>query len=187
MPPFISLCSGSDITDLQQLSVSLPQVSHRRCCRYRSQRTPKASHNQTQPSVTHIQNPCLSPLRGGGISGQRPCGHSFDLECMRLYVNACCLRLIRVCVCVWRLGVRVPTRPSASGCPRKSFEPSPGRPLGAGLGRASGNVCVCVRAAVRWICVHHGCIWPRGRDRRSEQRVSTKEQQIQCRVQLTHF
>lgn len=66
MLPFIFLRIGSDITDLQHLSVSLPQVSHRRCCRYRSRCTPKASHNQTQPSVTHIQNPCLSPLRGGG-------------------------------------------------------------------------------------------------------------------------
>lgn len=41
--------------------------------------------------------------------------------------------------------------------------------------------------AVRWICVHHSCIWPQGLDRRSEQRVSTKEHEILCRVHLTYF
>lgn len=41
--------------------------------------------------------------------------------------------------------------------------------------------------AVRWICVHHGCVRPRGRDSRSEQRVSTKEQQIQWRQSSTNL
>lgn len=39
---------------------------------------------------------------------------------------------------------------------------------------------------VRWICVHHSWVWPWGHDSRSEQRVTTKEQQIQLRQNLTN-
>lgn len=39
---------------------------------------------------------------------------------------------------------------------------------------------------VRWICVHHSWVRPWGHDSRSEQRVTTKEQQIQLRQNLTN-
>jgi len=91
------------------------------------------------------------------------CVHLCDLPCM-------CLLELFVLTC-----------PYASCCCRKSFELSLEKPLGMGFGRLWG---MC--KAVRWICVHHGWVLPQGHDSRSEQRVTTKEQQTQWRQSSTN-
>lgn len=156
-----------------------------RCCRYQAD-APWSLTHPTQPSVTHIQAPCLSPLRGGVYGKSSYLGivpaanqllvHSRESVC--LCVHACYL----LCVCGDRICVFLHShlRHAAPGRALSLPQESLWERVREGFRE---RVC----KAVRWICVHHGCIWPRGRDRRSEQRVTTKEQQIQCRVQLTHF
>lgn len=198
MLPFIFLSIGWDITDLQHLSVSLPQVSP----------ADAAGTAVNAPPKPHISKPGhLLPTykihvchrwevgvvvcaRHEFISGHRPCGHS-AARWLRMHgpVCKCMLSSPHMCVYVCVCGDWVCTflqghlRQAAPG--RALSRPQEG--LWEQVWEELPEMCVRARGAVRWICVHHGCIWPRGRDRRSEQRVSTKEQQIQCRVQLTHF
>lgn len=107
----------------------------------------------------------------GFWSGHHPCGHS----------AACPLESAFVYVRVWLFCVFHRTHLHCV---------APGRALSrlqeSLWERVWETFREIVRKAVRWICVHHGCVWPWGCDRRSEQRVSTKEQQIQCRQSPTN-
>lgn len=146
-----------------------------------SRRTPGDSHTNPTPPANHLLITHSSMCDDRAIvitlrvqiwaSPLRP------LSCLSAWRACVCtpyLPRVCVCVCVWDLCV--PRCASASPGPGKSFEPSHRKASGKRGVREGFRECV--RKAVRWIRVHHGCVWPRGGDRGSEQRVSTKEQQI---------
>lgn len=64
------------------------------------------------------------------------------LRCLSTLERVCaCVYFHVIFPCVWLSDLCVPACASASCCPRKSFEPSPGKPLGTGSGRLRG-MCV---------------------------------------------
>lgn len=134
---------------------------------------------------THTPNPICHPhtscmcgftepcVCSGFRSGHHPCGHS--VACPLESVCVCTF----VCVCWFCVFHRTHLRYVAPGRALSRLQESLWE-------RVWETFREIVRKAVRWICVHHGYIWPRGGDRRCEQRVSTKEQQRQCRQSPTN-
>lgn len=119
-----------------------------------------AGTEQTHPGASYTQPNHLLPTYKlhvchhwgwcvwlGFLSGHHPCGHSAACPLRRECVSMCTCMLSPPCVC--RSDLCVPTWPSASCCPRKSFEPSPGKPLGKGSGRLLG---MCVQSCQMDLC-----------------------------------
>lgn len=132
---------------------------------------------------------------------QKPnvCLHSGTVFVLRVKIWASSLRPISCvstqggvcpCVCVFMLSRHVRDYRICVFLHAHLCHTAPGRALSRPQEslweRVQEGLREWVCKTVRWICVHHGCVWPWGHDRRSEQRVSTKEQHIQCRQSPTN-
>lgn len=160
-------------TVVQRLSVPLPRVSPPQMLRVVS-RCPPDKLTSCNPAIClpHTGSVSVTAEQGSVgvcnfISGHRPCGHSaapqLRGENQPPPPHPPCPKC--VCVCVFLQGH---LRQAAPG--RALSRPQEGlweqvresfREMCVCV-HVFSDVCVCLCGAVRWICVHHGCIWPRG-------------------------
>lgn len=124
----------------QHLYFSLPQVPPR-CCRYQLDAPGSLTHSSTTICYPHTSS-MFVPIEGGAVYGK-----SSYLGIVPAATQLLVHSEVSLCLCVhaWYLPcvcgnrISVPTWPSASCCPRKSFELYPGKPLGTGSGRLPGT------------------------------------------------
>ena len=136
-----------------------------------------AGTEQTHPGDSHTQSNHLSPTYKLHVCPHRGvCMFRVQIWSSSLrplsFLSTPRLRRERVHVCAFMLS-------SLHVFPHAHLHHvAPGRALSRPqesfweLVREDFRECVC--KAVRWICVHHDWVWPRGHDRRSEQRVFYK-------------
>lgn len=149
--------------------------------------TPGDSHSQasTQPSVAHIQAPCKACTVGCVMFRDQiwasslnllSCLSTLDSVCVYVCVQSCytpmCVAVGSVCSYM-RICIMLPQGGALSHPKESLWE------------RDKEGFRECAKLSDGFVSIT-GCVWPRGCDRRSEQRVSTKEQQIQCRQSPTN-